>query len=112
MVRTLLPLAALVACAPSPQDTATRGPGPAQNLSDAAKGSAPISEPASVPVNSAPGQRADEVAIGWKTYVYSLATLDCLARVIEENLDGPRPAAPRPRAHTPCPIRSLCVTRR
>ena len=45
----------------------------------------------------APGGRADQVAVGWKTYVYSLATLDCLARVIEENLDGPHPAAPRRR---------------
>jgi hypothetical protein len=46
----------------------------------------------------APGERADQVAIGWKTYVYSLPTLDCLARVIEENLDGPRAARARPRA--------------
>jgi hypothetical protein len=46
----------------------------------------------------APGERADSVAIGWKTYVYSLATLDCLARVIEENLDGPRTGRARPRA--------------
>lgn len=52
-----------------------------------------------------PGERADTVAIGWKTYVYSLATLDCLARVIEENLDGPRPAAPRPRARSAPPLR-------
>jgi hypothetical protein len=42
------------------------------------------------------GEHADQVAIGWKTYVYSLPTLDCLARVIEENLD--EPDAPRPRA--------------
>jgi hypothetical protein len=33
-----------------------------------------------------PGERPDHVAIGWKTYVYSLASLDCLATVIEENL--------------------------
>jgi hypothetical protein len=45
-----------------------------------------------------PGERADAVAIGWKTYVYSLPTLDCLARVIEENLDGPRAGRARPRA--------------
>ncbi|MBI4636349.1 MAG: hypothetical protein HY727_08365 [Candidatus Rokubacteria bacterium] len=38
-----------------------------------------------------PGERPDRVAIGWKTYVYSLATLDCLATVIDENLaDGTR----------------------
>jgi hypothetical protein len=47
-----------------------------------------------------PEARADHVAIGWKTYVGSLRTLDCLARVIEENLRGrPRSAraAPEPR---------------
>jgi len=33
------------------------------------------------------GERPDHVAIGWKTYVYSLDTLDCLARVLEDNLD-------------------------
>ena len=33
-----------------------------------------------------PGGAPDHVAIGWKTYVYSLASLDCLAAVIEENL--------------------------
>jgi len=46
-----------------------------------------------------PGEAPDHVAIGWKTYVYSLAGLDCLATVIEENL-GRRPrsaaAAPAP----------------
>ena len=35
---------------------------------------------------SAPGVKADTVAIDWKTYVYSLASLDCLASVIEDNL--------------------------
>ena len=30
-----------------------------------------------------PGERPDHVAIGWKTYVYSLPTLACLATVIE-----------------------------
>jgi hypothetical protein len=33
-----------------------------------------------------PGERPDNVAVGWKTYVYSLASLDSLATVIEENL--------------------------
>jgi len=32
------------------------------------------------------GEGADHVAIGWKTYVYSLPQLDCLARIIDENL--------------------------
>ncbi len=33
-----------------------------------------------------PGEKPDHVAIGWKTYVYSLASLDCLATIIDENL--------------------------
>ena len=32
------------------------------------------------------GAKPDTVAIDWKTYVYSLASLDCLASVIEDNL--------------------------
>ena len=40
-----------------------------------------------------PGERADGIAVSWKTYVYTLATLTCLAQVIEENLDA-RPPAP------------------
>jgi hypothetical protein len=30
------------------------------------------------------------VAVDWKTYVYSLGTLDCLAAVIEDNLERAR----------------------
>ncbi|HEY3101418.1 MAG TPA: hypothetical protein VGL14_21025 [Methylomirabilota bacterium] len=37
-----------------------------------------------------PGERADHVALGWKTYVYSLPTLSSLADVIDENLPGAR----------------------
>ena len=33
-----------------------------------------------------PGEKPDHVSIGWKTYVGSLDALDCLARVIEDNL--------------------------
>ena len=33
-----------------------------------------------------PGEKADHVSIGRKTYVGVLATLDCLARVIDDNL--------------------------
>ena len=33
-----------------------------------------------------PGERPDQVSVGWKTYVGSLKTLDCLARVIDESL--------------------------
>jgi hypothetical protein len=32
------------------------------------------------------GEREDHVAVDWKTYVYSLGTLDCLAAVIEDSL--------------------------
>ena len=33
-----------------------------------------------------PGEKPDHVAIGWKTYVYSIGSLDCLATIIDENL--------------------------
>ena len=36
-----------------------------------------------------PGEREDHVAVDWKTYVYSLDSLDCLAAVIEENIGRP-----------------------
>jgi len=36
------------------------------------------------------GERDDHVALGWKTYVYSLPTLASLADVIDENLPGAR----------------------
>jgi len=36
-----------------------------------------------------PGRRQDRVAIDWKTYVYSLGQLDCLATIIDENLRTP-----------------------
>ena len=42
-----------------------------------------------------PGEREDHVAIGWKTYVYSLASLDCLAAVIDDNLGRARVRASR-----------------
>jgi hypothetical protein len=38
-----------------------------------------------------PGERADEVAVGFRTYVYSLASLPSLADVIDENLPAPPP---------------------
>ena len=44
-----------------------------------------------------PGEPPDNVAVGWKTYVYSLASLDCLATVIDENL-GARPERRRRRS--------------
>jgi hypothetical protein len=42
-----------------------------------------------------PGERADQVAVSWTTYVYSLPTLDCLAQVIDDNLAEPEQARPR-----------------
>jgi hypothetical protein len=48
-----------------------------------------------------PGERPSHVAVGWKTYVTSLASLDCLARIIDENLGQGNPPATsrgRPRA--------------
>jgi len=36
-----------------------------------------------------PGKKPDHVAIGWKTYVYTLATLDCLETIVEENIEAP-----------------------
>jgi hypothetical protein len=46
-----------------------------------------------------PGERPDSVAIGWRTYVYSIRHLDCLAAIVDDNLGGasPRPPAPRSR---------------
>lgn len=35
----------------------------------------------------APGETGDNVSVGWRTYVYALPTLDCLARVLDDNLD-------------------------
>ena len=43
-----------------------------------------------------PGERPDNVAIGWRTYVGSLAILPCLATVIEETLDDVRTPRRRP----------------
>ena len=39
-----------------------------------------------------PGERPDHVAVGWKTYVYSIGALDCLATVIDESLGRSRGA--------------------
>lgn len=40
-----------------------------------------------------PGEKPDHVAIGWKTYIYSIASLDCLATIIDENLSPPEEAS-------------------
>jgi hypothetical protein len=39
------------------------------------------------------GERPSQVAIGWRTYVYSIGTLDCLATVVDENLTPDEDAA-------------------
>jgi hypothetical protein len=44
-----------------------------------------------------PGERPDHVAVGWKSYVYTLSELDCLATVIEENLGEPAATTRRKR---------------
>jgi hypothetical protein len=45
------------------------------------------------------GEPADHVAIGWRTYAASLAALDCLARVVDDNVgDAGRAARRRRRA--------------
>ena len=36
-----------------------------------------------------PGERPDHVAIAWRSYVASLAQLDCLARILDDNLEVP-----------------------
>jgi hypothetical protein len=51
------------------------------------------------------GERADQIAIGWRTYVDSLTALDCLARVIEENLEEPSGSRRRPPARSARPRR-------
>jgi hypothetical protein len=42
-----------------------------------------------------PNERPDHVAVGRTSYVASLETLDCLARIIDENLRERRPARTR-----------------
>lgn len=44
-----------------------------------------------------PGEKPDHVAVGRRTYVDALASLDCLATVIEENLRAPSAAGTRRR---------------
>jgi hypothetical protein len=34
------------------------------------------------------GARPDQVAVGWRTYVYSLPSLDALATIVDENLES------------------------
>lgn len=43
-----------------------------------------------------PGERPDHVAVGWRTYVSTLADLPCLAAVIDEHLPARRRGAARP----------------
>ena len=45
-----------------------------------------------------PGERADHVAVGWRSYVGTLDTLDCLATIIDDNLEVAGPESLRPDA--------------
>jgi hypothetical protein len=62
-----------------------RGVGERVTLREACAGGCTGPGP-NVGVTIYPESAADHVAVGWKTYVYSLGQLDCLARVIDENL--------------------------
>ena len=46
-----------------------------------------------------PGEPADSIAVGWRTYVDSLTSLDCLARVLDDNLGITRRRPKRARRH-------------
>jgi hypothetical protein len=48
-----------------------------------------------------PGRAPSHVALGWRTFVYSLGGLDCLAAVLEDQLSAP--AAPRSGRAAPAP---------
>jgi hypothetical protein len=62
-----------------------RGLGDAVRLREACAGGCARSGP-NVSVDILAGTSHDSVAVDWKTYVYSLPTLSCLADVIDENL--------------------------
>jgi hypothetical protein len=69
---------------------ARRGLAEHVRVSDACAGGCSLRGPnVSVTIYPAtpPGERPTHVAIGWKTYVTSLARLDFLARVIEDHLE-------------------------
>ena len=51
----------------------------------------------------APGERPDNIAIGWRTYVGSLDLLDCLAAILDDLDGGPRRAPHIPRRSTDRP---------
>ncbi len=42
------------------------------------------------------GERPDNIAIGWRTYVGSIDDLDCLAAILDENLASARAPWPSP----------------
>ena len=41
-----------------------------------------------------PGEKPDHVALGWRTYVYSLASLDCVAAILDQCLAETAPDDP------------------
>jgi len=63
-----------------------RGAGDRVTLREACAGGCTTQGP-NVTVTIYPEHGADHVAIGWKTYVYSLPTLDYLAQVIDDNIE-------------------------
>jgi hypothetical protein len=68
---------------------ARRGLGEHVRVSDACAGGCGLRGPnvtVTIYPPPRPGERPDQVAIGRKTYVASLGSLDCLARVIDDNL--------------------------
>ena len=70
---------------------ARRGLADAVRVSDACAGGCGMRGPnitVTIYAPVRPGEKPDHVSIGRKTYVASLDALDCLARVIDENLRG------------------------
>ncbi len=68
---------------------ATRGVGERVTVRSACAGGCTSAGPnvgVTIYPDGRPGETSDHVAIGWRTYVYSLRELDCLARVITDNL--------------------------
>jgi hypothetical protein len=45
-----------------------------------------------------PGEKIDQVAIGWRTYVGALASVDCVAAILDDNVSDGGVRAPRTRA--------------
>ena len=60
-------------------------------ISDACAGGCHLSGPnvtVTVYPVTPPGERPDHVAIRWRSYVASLASLECLAQVVDDSIDS------------------------